>query len=312
MAVSRRLRFEILRRDGHTCRYCGATAPDAKLTVDHVTPIALGGSDEPSNLVTACADCNGGKTSIAPDAATIADVSADAIRWSDAMQRAASEREAKYAESAATVDEFRRTWNQWTLDGRQLELPVAFGASIRQMLAAGLTLTDFEELIEVAMSVETVRGADAKWRYFCGCCWTRVKQAHSRARELLEGAPPHGEHGQDEYDWKAEYWGLDEVVGSWTAIARQWRAVYGRELPPCFCLEAEARCDQPGCVVAVTELARAVLRGASYAQGAVQQLVFSSFPRSAMTPMTPETLAPVWAAEDEADDIYIEWKMGLR
>jgi 5-methylcytosine-specific restriction endonuclease McrA len=32
--IPRRLRFEILRRDGHTCRYCGAQAPDVPLTVD--------------------------------------------------------------------------------------------------------------------------------------------------------------------------------------------------------------------------------------------------------------------------------------
>ena len=32
MAVSKRLRFEILRRDNHACRYCGQMAPDVKLT----------------------------------------------------------------------------------------------------------------------------------------------------------------------------------------------------------------------------------------------------------------------------------------
>ncbi|MEJ7724319.1 MAG: hypothetical protein WKF64_08445 [Ilumatobacteraceae bacterium] len=40
--ISRRLRFEILRRDGHTCRYCGARAPDVPLTVDHVILIEDG------------------------------------------------------------------------------------------------------------------------------------------------------------------------------------------------------------------------------------------------------------------------------
>lgn len=33
MAVSKRLRYEILRRDDHACRYCGDRAPDVKLTV---------------------------------------------------------------------------------------------------------------------------------------------------------------------------------------------------------------------------------------------------------------------------------------
>lgn len=63
MAVSKRLRYEILRRDSHTCRYCGASAPDAPLRVDHVTPVALGGTDHPSNLATSCEPCNSGKSS---------------------------------------------------------------------------------------------------------------------------------------------------------------------------------------------------------------------------------------------------------
>lgn len=63
MAVSKRLRYEILRRDSHTCRYCGASAPDVPLRVDHVTPVALGGTDTPANLVTSCEPCNSGKTS---------------------------------------------------------------------------------------------------------------------------------------------------------------------------------------------------------------------------------------------------------
>lgn len=80
MAVSKRLRYEVLRRDNHACRYCGAAAPDAKLHVDHVIPQSLGGPDHPTNLVTACTDCNAGKTSSMPGAATVADVDQDAFR----------------------------------------------------------------------------------------------------------------------------------------------------------------------------------------------------------------------------------------
>ncbi|MGW0904953.1 HNH endonuclease [Streptomyces sp. NPDC002853] len=74
MAVSKRLRYEILRRDNHACRYCGATAPNVKLNVDHVIPTSLGGSDKPDNLVTSCSPCNAGKTSSLPDAQPVADV----------------------------------------------------------------------------------------------------------------------------------------------------------------------------------------------------------------------------------------------
>lgn len=57
------LKFDIWRRDGFRCRYCGKTALEESviLEVDHVVPVAAGGTDEPANLVTACRDCNRGK-----------------------------------------------------------------------------------------------------------------------------------------------------------------------------------------------------------------------------------------------------------
>jgi hypothetical protein len=57
-----KLRFFILRRDGFRCVYCGRGAPDAELEVDHAIPRSSGGSDKPENLVTACSECNSGKS----------------------------------------------------------------------------------------------------------------------------------------------------------------------------------------------------------------------------------------------------------
>jgi hypothetical protein len=59
--VPPRLRFQILRRDAFRCTYCGAHGPNVRLEVDHVHPRALGGTNDPGNLVTACFDCNRGK-----------------------------------------------------------------------------------------------------------------------------------------------------------------------------------------------------------------------------------------------------------
>lgn len=55
------LRYRIMRRDGFACVLCGATAPDEKLVVDHVMPIARGGKTESTNLRTLCSRCNTGK-----------------------------------------------------------------------------------------------------------------------------------------------------------------------------------------------------------------------------------------------------------
>ncbi len=123
MAVSKRLRFEILRRDNHACRYCGATAPDSKLTVDHVVPVALGGTDESSNLVTACSGCNTGKSSISPDSEVVVDVVADALRWAHAMRQAAeaAELDIQHREKLRTWFDF--LWGDWTYGCKKTELP---------------------------------------------------------------------------------------------------------------------------------------------------------------------------------------------
>ena len=54
--------MRILSRDGHRCRYCGRTSRETVLEVDHVVPRSLGGPSADGNLVTACRDCNAGKS----------------------------------------------------------------------------------------------------------------------------------------------------------------------------------------------------------------------------------------------------------
>lgn len=61
--LSKRLRFEVLKRDNFRCTYCGAEPKQKQLHVDHVIPRALGGTDSPENLTTACEACNLGKAS---------------------------------------------------------------------------------------------------------------------------------------------------------------------------------------------------------------------------------------------------------
>lgn len=70
--VSPRLRFETLKRDGFACQYCGRKAPNVTLHVDHIIPVAKGGSNAAGNLITACEECNLGKntTSIVPEDTT--------------------------------------------------------------------------------------------------------------------------------------------------------------------------------------------------------------------------------------------------
>lgn len=60
--ITKGKRFDIFRRDGFTCLYCGKQPPEVVLHIDHVLPVSKGGTNDETNLVTACADCNLGKS----------------------------------------------------------------------------------------------------------------------------------------------------------------------------------------------------------------------------------------------------------
>lgn len=60
-ALSKKLRFDVFKRDKFTCQYCGSKAPDVVLQVDHIHPVAQGGKNDVLNLITSCRGCNGGK-----------------------------------------------------------------------------------------------------------------------------------------------------------------------------------------------------------------------------------------------------------
>ena len=62
--ISKRIRFEVFKRDYFTCQYCGAQAPAVLLHADHIHPRSKGGDDELMNLVTACESCNLGKSNV--------------------------------------------------------------------------------------------------------------------------------------------------------------------------------------------------------------------------------------------------------
>jgi ABC-type nitrate/sulfonate/bicarbonate transport system substrate-binding protein len=181
MAVTQRLRFEIFRRDGHRCRYCGATPAEHELEVDHVVPTALGGSDDPSNLVTSCSGCNRGKTSSAPDAVHVTDVNAKAARWAEAMEAAATISRQRAAEMDKVVAAFDEEWARYTYVGTDdpIQRQDDWARSIETFLNAGLNLDDLIRFVVKAMP------SPWTWKYFCKLCWTEIRLRQSMAAEAL-------------------------------------------------------------------------------------------------------------------------------
>lgn len=183
MAVTKRTRFEVLRRDNYTCRYCRSV--ENELTVDHVTPVALGGSDDPDNLVAACKDCNSGKASSSPDATTVAQVAEDAVRWATAMQQVAKVRTGERRKVERYIAAFDKNWSLWTTTyGETFDRPAGWRASIERFYQAGLPIEDLNAAADRACGNRKVNQWES-FRYMCGICWNVITEMQEAARALV-------------------------------------------------------------------------------------------------------------------------------
>lgn len=198
MAVTKRLRFEILRRDEYTCRYCHRT--NVPLAVDHVVPVALGGSDEPSNLVAACTDCNGGKSSIKPDDALVADVRDDALRYAELTRQAY----AVLVEEMGKRDEYIDAFCE-AFPGQPV--PADWRTSVGRWFEMGVPIELVADAAQIALDSPLRFNGSGRFKYLCGVVWNKVRLVddHVRARTALDGA------------WRTDAEIDDEVSSAWAA-----------------------------------------------------------------------------------------------
>lgn len=232
MAVSKSLRLQILRRDNHTCRSCGATAPDARLQVDHVVPVALGGSDEPSNLRTLCEPCNSGKSATPPDAATVAEVAEDAVRWSQAMQAAAREMLDDLSKRETYRQTFNAAWNGWywgTDDAKQYApLPPGWAQSVDQIVAAGLPPELLKECVDAAFANELVK-RENKFKYACGVAWRKIRKLQEAAQTSLGMPPEVAASDSDEAYRRGRYEVAHDLLENLSEDEQERQRAYARE-----------------------------------------------------------------------------------
>lgn len=235
MAVTKRLRHEVFRRDDKTCQTCGRRAPEVEITIDHVIPVALGGSDDPSNLVTACRDCNSGKSSSSPDAPVVAGVAKDARRWSEAMTVAAAELLARASGQVDAHEHFAKAWARYGTGPRRTPLPKDPGwqHTVDQLLGAGLPMGILKECIEIAMSRRHV-AEDKVFRYMCGVAWRKITELQSRARDIVSTDCGEQEMSAAELDARQRM--ACELLGSLTERERdialdEMRSVLGEDDP---------------------------------------------------------------------------------
>jgi hypothetical protein len=181
MAVSKRTRFEVLRRDNHTCRYCRSKVNT--LTIDHVTPVALGGTDDPSNLVACCLECNSGKASTTPDAALVDDVSDDAVRWAAAMRQAADILAEQLSDKDVYVGAFLNAWPSYRT------APDSLLSTVAHFYELGLPEAVMADAAQIA---GTAKGVYDRPAYFAGMCWKRVRAMQDIAQQIVSQSDEKG------------------------------------------------------------------------------------------------------------------------
>jgi hypothetical protein len=200
MAINKAKRFEVFHRDRFTCRYCGRRPPEAVLEVDHVIAVANGGGDETENLVTACFDCNRGKsaTPLSEEPETVDERLSrrrEALAQVEAYNAlVVEERESRQR----TVEKIGVYWCDHIFDQKGQH---TFGDARAKTVAtflASLPLDQIYEAIDIAMdrcAPTRSTGYDGRtFKYFCGVCWNKI-------RANKEASNPQANEG-DGYVWE--------------------------------------------------------------------------------------------------------------
>jgi CRISPR/Cas system Type II protein with McrA/HNH and RuvC-like nuclease domain len=171
MSITKKIRFEVFKRDGFKCQYCGKTPPCVMLEVDHIQPKSKKGIDDINNLITACFDCNRGKTNI-----ELKKIPASMVENAEIIL----EKESQYKEYKKVVLIVERRLNKEA--GKIDEL---FKQNFPEYnLTEGFKNTSVKKFLKelgfsvVYSAMETacykVRRYDVP-KYFCGICWNIIK-----------------------------------------------------------------------------------------------------------------------------------------
>jgi hypothetical protein len=169
--IQKKIRFDVFKRDLFVCQYCGATPPSVVLEVDHIDPVSNGGTNTIHNLITACFDCNRGKSdrllSDLPDSLIKrADVLAEKeaqIKAFNLLIKKQRKREEKDVDSVQAV--FQETYSN-------KQFSPQFRASIHRFLSK-LHVQVLHDAMYRACS--KTHNSESATKYFCGICWHIIK-----------------------------------------------------------------------------------------------------------------------------------------
>lgn len=173
MAISKRFRFEVFKRDSFRCGYCGKTPPQTILEVDHIDPKKNGGKDDLNNLITSCFDCNRGKgatrlttlpNSLNENLQILEEKHRQLIAYEKILKKIRLLEDKKIKEIS---DIYEAYWSGWQLSDRFKDV------SLRRFINH-LDQTTLKQFMIIACTREFLNETTSI-PYFCGMCWKKIK-----------------------------------------------------------------------------------------------------------------------------------------
>lgn len=173
MALSKKIRFEVFKRDSFTCAYCGKTPPTVTLEVDHIDPKSKGGKDDINNLITACFDCNRGKRNIP--------LSKIPQKLSDNLE-ILQEQEEQIKEYRKFIVKIEKRIRKDIQDVNDVYTAAYPGWEFSEKFN-NATLKTFLRLLPKDQIILSLEIAISRWptnkdrviNYFCGICWHKIR-----------------------------------------------------------------------------------------------------------------------------------------
>lgn len=179
MSISKKIRFEVFKRDGFTCQYCGKHPPEVTLEIDHIKPKSKEGRDDINNLVTACFDCNRGKSNI-----ELKQVPNKLAENKEIIE----EREKQYVEYHKLLAKIQKRINSEVNEVTNIfenyfssrTLTDSFKRTSVKMFIGKLGVFQVCDAMEIACDKfysksKSNSSSDYAIKYFCGICWNKIK-----------------------------------------------------------------------------------------------------------------------------------------
>jgi len=172
MPISKKLRFEVFKRDGFACQYCGKAPPEVTLEIDHINPKSKKGTDDINNLLTACFNCNRGKSNIPLDKAPgILRENLEILKEKELQlneyNKFIAKIERRIRKDMNEIDEiYNSHFEDWRLSERFK------GISLKRFLKH-LPKSTIKDAMNLACT--NIENKDEAIRYFCGICWNKIR-----------------------------------------------------------------------------------------------------------------------------------------